>query len=53
MVREEFDTREYINPDVLLGIDDLMKEAVEFKYIDAPLTDEQINELVLIEGWER
>lgn len=53
MVREEFDTREYINPDVLLGIDDLMKEAVEFKYIDAPLTDEQLNELVLIEGWER
>ena len=52
-VRDEFDTREYIDPDVMLGVGDLMKEAVEFKYLDKPLTDEQRNELILIKGWKK
>ncbi len=52
-VRDEFDTREYIDPDVMLGVGDLMKEAVEFKYLDKPLTDEQLNELILIKGWKK
>jgi NitT/TauT family transport system substrate-binding protein len=52
-IRDEFDTREYINPDVILGVDDLMKEAIEFKYLDKPLTDAQLNELILVKGWKK
>ena len=52
-VRDEFDTLDYINPDVMLGVDDLMKEAVEFKYLDEPLTDDQLDELIMIEGWKK
>lgn len=53
MVRDKFDTFDYINPDVLLGIDDLMKQAVKFKYLSKPLTDDQLNELIMIKGWKK
>ena len=51
-VRDDFDDRDYINPDVMLGVGDLMKEAVEFKYIDEPLTKEQLDQLIMIKGWK-
>lgn len=52
MVRDEFDTRDYVDPDVMVGVGDLMKEAVEFKFLDEPLTEDQLNELILIDGWK-
>lgn len=52
MVRDEFDTRDYVDPDKMLGVGDLMKEAVEFKFLDAPLTEEQLDELIMIENWQ-
>lgn len=51
MVRDEFDTRDYVDPDKMLGVGDLMKEAIEFKYIDRPLTKEQLDELIMVDGW--
>ncbi|MBL4600625.1 MAG: ABC transporter substrate-binding protein [Rhizobiaceae bacterium] len=53
MVRDEFDTLDYINPDVMLGVGDLMEQAVKFKYLSKPLTDEQLNELIMIKGWKK
>jgi len=52
MVRDEFDTRDYVDPDVMLGVGDLMKEAIEFKYMDKALTKEQLDELIMIDGWQ-
>lgn len=52
MIREEFDTREYIDPDQMRGVANLMDEALTLGYIDEPLTEEQLDELILVEGWE-
>jgi len=52
LVRDEFDTRDYTNPDIMLGVGDLMQEAIKFKFLDAPLDHDQLDELILIEGWK-
>lgn len=47
-VRDDFVPKAYLEPNRTDGIDGGMKEAVEFKYIPAPLSPQQLGELVLI-----
>jgi NitT/TauT family transport system substrate-binding protein len=44
----EFLPKEAVDPDRISGLDDIMADAVTFKYISAPLTKEQIAELIQI-----
>jgi NitT/TauT family transport system substrate-binding protein len=44
----EFLPRAAVDPDRISGLDDIMADAVTFKYISAPLTKEQIAELIQI-----
>jgi NitT/TauT family transport system substrate-binding protein len=45
---KEFLPREAVEPDRLSGLDDIMADAVTFKYIPAPLSPEQLADLVRI-----
>jgi NitT/TauT family transport system substrate-binding protein len=45
---KEFVSYEATNPDAIMGLDQAMKDAVEFKYITAPLDAKQITEFVTI-----
>jgi NitT/TauT family transport system substrate-binding protein len=45
-IREEFDPKEMVVPDRVLGLSDLVADAVKFKYIAQPLSDTQLKELV-------
>jgi NitT/TauT family transport system substrate-binding protein len=47
-IREEFDPKEMLIPDRVLGIAQLVPDAIKFKFIAQPLTDEQIKELVQV-----
>jgi NitT/TauT family transport system substrate-binding protein len=47
-VRDEFFPASLVNPDEIHGLDGLMTEAVALKFIPAPLTTEQVGELVQI-----
>ena len=47
-VRDEFFPKSLVNPDEIKGLDTLMPEAVKLKFIPAPLTKEQIAELIQI-----
>ena len=47
-VRDEFFPKSLLNPDEIHGLDGLMAEAVTLKFIPAPLTKEQVAELVQI-----
>ena len=47
-VRDEFFPRSLIDPDMIVGLDTLVPEAVNLKFIPAPLTKEQIAELIQI-----
>jgi len=47
-VRDEFFPKSLIDPDKIAGLDSLMAEAVSLKFIPAPLTKEQIAELIQI-----
>jgi NitT/TauT family transport system substrate-binding protein len=47
-VRDEFFSKSLVNPDQIHGLDSLMSEAVNLKFIPAPLTQEQTAELVRI-----
>ena len=44
----EFLPKEAVDPDRISGIDDIMADAVTFKYIPAPLTKQQLDELIQI-----
>jgi NitT/TauT family transport system substrate-binding protein len=44
----EFLPREAVDPDRIAGVDDVMADAVAFKYIPAPLTKQQLDELIQI-----
>jgi len=44
----DFVSYEATNPDEIMGLDQAMNDAVEFKYITAPLNAAQIKELVNI-----
>jgi NitT/TauT family transport system substrate-binding protein len=48
-VRDEFFPKSMILPDEIKGIDALMQDAVELKFIPAPLTKEQLAELIQIQ----
>jgi NitT/TauT family transport system substrate-binding protein len=45
---QEFLPKEAVNPDRMSGLDDIVADAVTFKYIPAPLTSAQLNELIQI-----
>jgi NitT/TauT family transport system substrate-binding protein len=47
-VRDEFFPKSLLDPDKIHGLDGLMKEAVNLKFISAPLTSQQISELIQI-----
>jgi len=47
-VRDDFFPKALIDPDKIAGLESLMKDAVELKFIPAPLTDAQIKELIQI-----
>ena len=47
-VRDEFFPKSLIDPDKVVGIDSLMAEAVTLKFIPAPLTKEQLADLIQI-----
>ena len=47
-IRDEFDPKEMIMPDRVLGLSDLMADAIKFKFIAQPLTEGQLKELVHI-----
>ena len=47
-VREEFFPKSLVNPDAIHGLDTLIPEAVNLKFIPAPLTKEQTAELIQI-----
>jgi NitT/TauT family transport system substrate-binding protein len=47
-LRDEFFARSALDPDIVRGLDQLMAEAVNFKYLPAPLTPAQLAELVQV-----
>jgi NitT/TauT family transport system substrate-binding protein len=47
-VRDDFFPRSLIEPDMIVGLDTLVPEAVNLKFIPAPLTKEQLVELIQI-----
>jgi NitT/TauT family transport system substrate-binding protein len=47
-VRDEFFPKSLVDPDQIHGLDTLIPEAVNLKFISAPLTKEQIAELIQI-----
>ena len=46
--RDEFFPRSSIDPDKVIGLDLVMPDAVEMKYIAAPLSDAQVKDLIQI-----
>jgi NitT/TauT family transport system substrate-binding protein len=48
-VRDEFFPRALVMPDEIKGLDSLMADAVELKFISAPLSKEQIAGLVQLQ----
>ncbi len=46
--RDGFFPREALNPDKINGVDKVMKEAITFKFLAAPLTEDQLKELIQI-----
>jgi len=47
-IREEFDPKEMVIPDRVLGLNELVPEAIKFKFITQPLAEAQLTELVQI-----
>jgi NitT/TauT family transport system substrate-binding protein len=52
-VRDDFFPKSLVWPDEVKGIDSLMEEAVTLKFVSAPLTKEQIADLIRIPGATR
>jgi NitT/TauT family transport system substrate-binding protein len=46
--RDEFFPQAMLDPDKVSGIDNLMKDAIGFKFLAAPLTPQQLAELIQI-----
>jgi NitT/TauT family transport system substrate-binding protein len=49
-VRDEFFPKGLVNPDEVKGLDSLLSEAVTLKFIPAPLSREQVGELIQLQG---
>ena len=47
-VRDEFFAKSLVDPDKISGVDALVKEAVNLKFIDKELTAQQLSELIQI-----
>jgi len=47
-VRDGYFPKSLVDPDEIKGIDSLMKEAVNLKFISEPLTQKQLDELIQI-----
>jgi NitT/TauT family transport system substrate-binding protein len=47
-VRDEFFAKGLVDPDTIAGLDSLVKEAVNLKFIDRPLTAAQLADLIQI-----
>jgi NitT/TauT family transport system substrate-binding protein len=47
-VRDDYFPKSLVDPDAVKGIDGLMKEAVNLKFISEPLTQKQLDELIQI-----
>jgi NitT/TauT family transport system substrate-binding protein len=47
-VRDEFFPKSLVDPDTIKGVDGVMNEAVTLKFINAPLTQKQLDELIHI-----
>ena len=47
-VRDEFFPKSLVDPDAIKGLDSVMKEAVNLKFITEPLTQKQLDELIQI-----
>ena len=47
-VRDEFFPKALVNPDKIEGVESVMNEAVHLKFINAPLTQKQLDELIQI-----
>jgi NitT/TauT family transport system substrate-binding protein len=52
-IRDEFLPKTAMSPDVVSGLNTLMDEAVAFKVIQQPLTDEQLSGLIQGPQWKR
>jgi NitT/TauT family transport system substrate-binding protein len=48
-VRDDFFPKSLVNPDEIKGLDALMKDAVDLKFIAAPLTKEQLAVLIQLQ----
>src|SRR5262249_34194719 len=48
-VRDDFFSKPLVSPDEIKGLDSLLQEAVTLKFIPAPLTKEQLAELIQIQ----
>jgi NitT/TauT family transport system substrate-binding protein len=46
--RDEFFPKTALNPDTIVGLDDIVRDAVDLKYTSAPLTKEQLSTLMQI-----
>jgi NitT/TauT family transport system substrate-binding protein len=44
----EFLPEEAVDPDRIAGVDDVMADAVAYKYIPAPLSKQQLDELIQV-----
>jgi NitT/TauT family transport system substrate-binding protein len=49
-IRDEFMPKPVLSPDKVSGVDQIMRDAVAFKVLAAPLTKEQVEELVRVVG---
>src|SRR6187549_3342405 len=47
-IRDDYFPKSVLNPDQIVGIDLIMPEAVNLKFLSAPLTKEQLSELIQI-----
>jgi NitT/TauT family transport system substrate-binding protein len=47
-VRDDFFPKSLVDPDAIKGLDSVMKEAVNLKFINEPLTQKQLDELIQI-----
>jgi NitT/TauT family transport system substrate-binding protein len=47
-IRDEFLPKAAMSPDRMLGIESIMRDAIDFKFVPAPLTKEQLAEVVQI-----
>src|SRR5204863_3461977 len=47
-IRDEFLPKAALQPDRVLGIESVMRDAIEFKFLSAPLSKEQLAEVIQI-----